>query len=88
VIARAPLHFFFLVLPRNVFFKSDRLYRNRHHFDRSGHLAPHMSLKFRACFRGQSAVIGPVEQLGVDAVAHEAEGRGKKTQPRVQVTDL
>jgi hypothetical protein len=35
-------------------------------FDRSGHVAPHMSLKFRACFRGQSAVIssGQSNSLG------------------------
>src|SRR5215469_17225030 len=33
-------------------------------------------------------LVGPVEQLGVDAVAHEAGGRGKKiSQPRVQVTN-
>jgi len=39
-------------------------------FDRSAHRAPHWSFKFRACLCGQSAVISPVEELGVDAIAH------------------
>jgi hypothetical protein len=42
-------------------------------FDRSGHRIPHWPFKFRACLRGQSAVISSEhsKQLGVNAIAHD-----------------